>query len=364
MNWANEGVAPLKTYFQDSGLNRLLLFTGKDSFASVHHFVDPMLAAFQYERIQVKGKVPTYDEIVGIIESVDVKSFDAIVAIGGGKIMDTAKATNVLASQSSDDYLAYLDDPGLIKHKGLPLIAIPTTAGSGSEATQFAVVYKGATKYSLSSATILPDHSLIDASLIENVPAAVAASTGFDVLCQSIESYWSVNSNSTSKPYSTEAINLIQNNLVAYLQDNTLAARMNMVKAAHLAGKAINITRTTAPHALSYGLTHHFGIPHGHAVSILLPQVAKLSFAKTMESETEGDLQNLWGILGVGDVEGFLVYWEGLMNECGLETRLSVLGVGRSDLEGLARGVNVERLGNHPVKLSVGDLEEVLVGCW
>ena len=150
------------------------------------------------------------------------------------------------------------------------MIAIPTTAGTGSEATHFAVVYVDGEKYSLAHPYLVPAYAVIDPLLTYSLPAGVTAASGLDAFCQAIESIWAVGATDVSHTFATEAARLAVQHLRAAVQNPTDTARAGMCRAAHLSGKAINISKTTAPHALSYVLTAEYGLAHGVAVALTL----------------------------------------------------------------------------------------------
>jgi len=185
-------------------------------------------------------------------------------------VMDMAKLISIFAHQSGD-FKTIVEGTSPLIAKKTPLLAIPTTAGSGAEATGFAVVYIGKQKYSVAHAFMLPDMVYLDASFSLKAGKYLTACTGLDALCQAIESVWSVNATGQSQAFALQAIKVIYENLEKAVQMNDVTAKENLQQAAYLAGKAINITKTTAPHALSYAFTSYYGIPHGHAVALSLP---------------------------------------------------------------------------------------------
>src|SRR5262249_51347864 len=140
-------------------------------------------------------------------------------------------------------------------NRGLPLVAIPTTAGSGSEATPFAVLYVGHVKHSIAGPAMLPDVAIVDPSLTDSMSPALTAVTGMDAFSQAVESYWCIHSTERSKAYARRAIALVLEHLEVAVTAPREENRRAMSKAAHLAGRAIAITKTTGAHALSYPLT-------------------------------------------------------------------------------------------------------------
>lgn len=181
-----------------------------------------------------------------------------IIAVGGGSVIDTAKIIKYLAIQENQG------------NDATPFIAIPTTAGTGSEATHFAVVYINDIKHSYAHECLLPTVAIVDVELLKGQSSYQMAVSGIDAFAQGIESMWSVNSTEESRKYSEKAIKLIWENLENAI-DGKIEALAKIGEGSNWAGKAINIAKTTAPHALSYGFTSMFGLPHGHAVALFLP---------------------------------------------------------------------------------------------
>jgi alcohol dehydrogenase class IV len=159
------------------------------------------------------------------------------------------------------------------KDSGVPLIAIPTTAGTGSESTRYAVIYFEGKKQSVTHESIIPNYAILEPMLLKTLPLYQKKCTMMDALCQGIESWWSVNSTDESKMFSKIAVQMIMQYWEDYIFHNTDEAAEGIMTAANYAGRAINITQTTAPHAMSYKLTSIYGLPHGHAVALCLPVV-------------------------------------------------------------------------------------------
>ncbi|MSR70977.1 iron-containing alcohol dehydrogenase [Candidatus Kaiserbacteria bacterium] len=264
------------------------------------------------------GALPLQEDIEKGIAAYTAFGPDLVIAVGGGHVIDMAKAINFYTGKK-------------------PLIAIPTTAGSGSEATQFAVVYKDGLKTSLESPDILPTVAIVDPALARSVPHDIALASGLDALAQSIESLWSVQATAESKKYAQEALALVWKNSIPAIETGSAPAIAAMVQGAHLAGKAINISKTTACHALSYGLTYRFGVPHGLAVAVFLPALFRHNaFVSPEQSVTPEALEQLLVTLKV--------------------KRLSGWGIQESDIAQLAKEVNIERLGNNPAPVTKEDI--------
>ena len=153
------------------------------------------------------------------------------------------------------------------------MIAIPTTAGTGSESTRYAVIYYDGKKQSVTHDSIIPDVAILEPKVLKTLPLYQKKCTMLDALCQGIESWWSVNSTDDSKSISKKAVELIIANWRAYIFDNDEEAAVKIMTAANLAGQAICITQTTAAHAFSYKVTSLYGLPHGHAVAVCLHHI-------------------------------------------------------------------------------------------
>lgn len=206
---------------------------------------------------------PLYKSVVKGVELFREEKCDGIMAVGGGSAMDVAKCIKLYSNQAGDGSNgAWLNEETVPNN--IPFIAMPTTAGTGSEATRYAVIYYNYAKQSITSESFIPETVLMDPNALNTLPIYQKKATLCDALCHAIESFWSVNSTNESKEYSREAIKGILENMDGYLA-NTEEGNSKMLRAAYTAGKAINITQTTAGHAMCYKLTSLFRCAHGHA---------------------------------------------------------------------------------------------------
>jgi alcohol dehydrogenase class IV len=267
---------------------------------------------------------------------------------------------------SNTDLKEFIKSNQIFPAKKIPLIAIPTTAGSGSESTHFAVVYINGCKYSVSHVSIRPNYVLLVSSLTYKCPPYLTACSGSDALCQAIESYWSVQSTEESRSYAKEAILLLWKYLPQAVE-NDLDARRNVMLAANLAGRAINISFTTAPHACSYGLTAYAGIPHGHAVSLTLPYFFDLNMNVSADNCID-----LRGAVFVRERMNELLFFLNCKTEnvkeklssffellFGNKNEEAIAGITDDLRIQLALSVNLQRLQNNPVKISKEDIENI-----
>lgn len=295
---------------------------------------------------------------------------DLILAIGGGSTIDMAKIIAALESER-EPFEKIISDVSKTKRRRVPLIAMPTTAGSGSEATHFAVIYHRGNKYSLAHPSLLPDFAIMDASFLLSCPLSLAATSGADALCHAIEAYWSVNSTPLSKRYSSYAINIILKYLKSSVTKGDLSDCEYMARAAHSAGKAINISKTTTPHALSYLLTSKFGIPHGQAASVFLPLFIAYNDKTTAADNRDPrgaaylkrTMGSLYHHLNVHNVIQACQTTSSLLNSVSLKANLAELGLqDRPLINKLISTVNIERLNNNPRLVTPKILQLLLTG--
>ncbi|MBK9332882.1 MAG: phosphonoacetaldehyde reductase [Ignavibacteria bacterium] len=352
-------------------IKRIFLVTGKNSYAAsgAERKLGALRRNFEIVHYNDIGEIPEINKIKTGVEIFKDSDCDLVIAAGGGSVIDTAKSINIISAHDFDAE-DIVTGRKKISTKGKELIAVPTTAGSGSESTHFAVVYSGIDKYSLADEFILPEIAVIDPELTYSLDSRITAVTGIDAFAQAAESYWSVNSNSESREYSKEALKLILKNLKNCVCEPDENARFNMCMASNLAGRAINITKTTAPHALSYAMTSHFGIPHGQAVCITLPEFLEFNYFLTDENISAGinkeehrDLMNeLSLILGYKNISDAKMFMKGFIDSLGLKIKLSDLGISNAeDVKIITENVNTERLSNNPRKLSKEELERILL---
>ena len=255
-----------------------------------------------------------------------------IVAIGGGSVMDAAK---VLAA-AGDDFgrvRTFLETGrGAESLRALPIIAVPTTAGTGSEVTCWATVWDtGAKKkYSLSRPSLYPAAALVDPLLTLDAPCGVTVSSGLDALSHALESLWNVNANPVSSALAEaaarEVIDVLPR-LAFDLRNEELRSRM--ARAALMAGLAFSNTRTALAHALSYHLTLHYGTPHGIACSFSLPMVMR--GAAGVSRECDAALQRIFGV----DLERGARQLEAFIEQLGVSTKIEDHGVSPAEWEGL-----------------------------
>jgi phosphonate metabolism-associated iron-containing alcohol dehydrogenase len=225
-------------------------------------------------------------------------SCDAIVAVGGGSAIDTAKALMVGTASGQFDELIGLLATGkpFVPASVKPLIAVPTTAGTGSEVTPWATIWDTANqkKYSLHLDATWPEAAIVDPELMLSVPASVTVSTGLDALSHALESVWNVNANPISDTFAVSAVQDIFECLPALVADlGNIELRERMSLAALKAGMAFSNTKTALAHSISYEMTLRHGLAHGIACSFTLPLVLEKAWARS--ADRDRTLQQLFG---------------------------------------------------------------------
>jgi alcohol dehydrogenase len=220
---------------------------------------------------------PTFDVVEEAYKMYRDGNCDCLIALGGGSSMDTAKA---VGARSVNPHKTLSQLKGILKvgHKLPLLIAIPTTAGTGSEATLAAVVVNPITKdkFSINDPHLIPEVALLDNTLLQGLPPAIISSTGIDALTHAVESYLGRSSTKKTKDYALKAMALIKGNLYAFYQDaKNEKARANMQKAAYLAGVSFTRAYVGYVHALAHALGGYYNVPHGFANAVLLPHVLR-----------------------------------------------------------------------------------------
>jgi alcohol dehydrogenase class IV len=263
-------------YCGDVGKFKWALFCGHNSI-NINRNRNPQLEKFlKSQKISVYRGItsnPRYEEILDGANFLMGDNFDGVISIGGGSVMDFTKAS-----------LFYFNK---WKKRGDKLIhvAVPTTFATGSQATQFATYYREGKKYSLDENWLLPHLSIVDCRFINFLPPREFALGAIDSLSHGIESFWSVKSGVHSQDYAELAIHLLLKNKNYLIsrgrgigkKSEGIERERELTIAGHLAGNAINITRTTACHSLSYFFTGRFDIPHGAALAVFLPKVYQIN---------------------------------------------------------------------------------------
>jgi len=320
------------------------------AFARLEISAEVLRAAAPYVLFDAFSPNPLYEDVVSGVRAFRDNGCDFIVAVGGGSTLDTAKCVKLFCGM--DTAKNYLRQEHV--KNDVPLLAVPTTAGTGSESTRFAVIYYKGEKQSLANDAILPAYVVLEPSVLKTLPLYQKKCAMLDALCQAIEAWWSVNSTGESRAFSKQAIRLFMGHMEDHL-DNTKAGNRAMLTAANLAGRAINIAQTTAAHAMSYKLTSIYGLPHGHAAALCLPRVWEYMLENLEQcADPRGPdylgrvFSDIAAALGASGAAPAVRLIERLLKSL----EITPPAQARTDgLEVLARSVNPVRLKNNPVPI-------------
>lgn len=307
---------------------------------------------------------PLYEQVCKGIDLFQITKCDTIVAVGGGSAIDVAKCIK-LAVLAKEGNAAII--PPLVSTRvacdgaKLPFIAIPTTAGTGSESTHNAVMYYEGAKQTVTNDGVLPDYAVLEPSVLKTLPLYQKKCTMMDALCQGIESWWSVNSTEESYEYSRKTIELIMANWRKYIFENDDEAAKQIMLAANYGGRAINITQTTAAHAFSYKITSLYKLPHGHAVAVCLSEIWEYMIGnmdKCIDKRGQEYLSGIFALIskamGCESPEQAIAEFRQMMVEMELNNPVAE---NRGEIEILSNSVNPVRLKNNPVELDLNTIQ-------
>ena len=238
------------------------------------HLKDAHINAFIYDKTVPN---PTTDNVMEGLEIYNKNGCGAIIALGGGSIMDCAKAIGAKVARPKKD-LNKMGGVLKVRKKTPPIFAIPTTAGTGSETTIASVITDSKTrhKYAINDFVLIPSYAILDASLTQGLPPIITATTGMDALTHAVEAFIGRSTTKKTRGYALSAMRLIFDNiLVVYKDGKNLNARKNMLKASYLAGLAFTQSYVGYVHAVAHSLGGKYNVAHGEANAILLPVVLK-----------------------------------------------------------------------------------------
>lgn len=356
----------LLDYIGAKGFRRVFLVTGHRSFSwfENNNFIHRLSQVSAPKRWADARPNPEFHNLKRGLEAVSAHTPDVIIGIGGGSVMDMAKLLAALSNKPKSDLAALTGgSPGLDK-RGTHLVLVPTTAGSGAEATHFSVLYREGVKYSIAGEGLLPDHIVLDPELIKSGDSNQLAASGLDALCQCVESIWARGATSQSKDLAIAGLRSVSESLVAFVErDKRFAEPMQW--GSHLAGHAINTSKTTAPHALSYFLTTHLGVPHGVAVASTLGyflehHMAMLRGGGSLDSGVKVAIDAIREGLGLSGRNNATKYFRDLFDRLGLDQPRQYWPQDAGAIEAWIRSANPERLGNHPLALDEEALYRIL----
>ena len=356
----------IKKFINDTGFKKIFVLCGKKSFVTsgAEIFFKEMLSNKETQLFYKSSELPILEELIDIINAIKVFKPDLILAVGGGAVIDYAKIANVVdVREDLADLIVNYSYP--FKQKYTKLAVIPTTAGSGAEITSNAVIYVDGIKHSFESELLLPDNFFLIPKFLMSAPNKIKASAGFDALAQALESLVSKKSNDQSVEYASKSLRISINSYISFIKDPNLKNATEMSIASNLAGKAISISKTTAPHAASYPFTSLFNISHGHAVGLFFESFFKFSYDNLNRSETTFDLKrrfdlifNLFDVRNINDFSNKITL---IKRQASLIDNLETLNIDiKQSSEKIIKGINLLRLGNNPVKIDGKDIISII----
>lgn len=357
---ATENYIEINDFLKDNRVKKLFLVCDASiEYLNVNSYFVDLGKKAETEIIKFNdfSSNPTYESVVKGVSLFNSEKCDAIIAVGGGSSIDVAKCVKLYSNMNhNENYLHQKIIPNEI-----PFLAMPTTAGTGSESTRFAVIYYNEKKQSITDESIIPDTVILDSSTLNTLPLYHKKSTLFDAFCHAIESFWSVNSTDESKEYSKKAIKLIMDNMDGYIANDS-QANTNMFIAANMAGKAINISQTTAGHAMCYKITSLFGVAHGHAAALVDRKLWTWmidNIDKCTDKRGPEYLKTVFDDIAVAmnceNAKSAAQKFNHIFDDFGL----SVPKASDDEYEILKSSVNPERLNNNPIKLDTKIIDEL-----
>ena len=359
-------IEDIKKFINDTGFKKIFLLCGKKSFVTsgAEIFFKGLLNNKETKLFYKSSELPILEELIKIID--DIKNFkpDLILAVGGGAVIDYAKIANVVDIRDDlADLIVNYSYP--FKQKYTKLAVIPTTAGSGAEVTSNAVIYVDGIKHSFESELLLPDNFFLIPEFLMSAPNKIKASAGFDAIAQALESLVSKKSNEQSVEYASRSLKVSINSYISFLNDPNIKNATEMSVASNLAGRAISISKTTAPHAASYPFTSLFNISHGHAVGLFFESFFKFNYDNLNRSETSFDLKKrfdlIFDLFDVGNINDFNSKITLIKKKAKLEDNLETLNINiEQSSENIIKGINLLRLGNNPVKINEKDIFNII----
>lgn len=344
-----ENYTEIKELFESLNIKKPMIVCGK-SFQQTNIF--EYLKQFNpivFDHIRPN---PRFEDMIDGAKVFNDNECDFIIGAGGGSPMDSAKMIRLMTTNNIDTCLT---EP--MENNDIKVLFIPTTAGTGAEATKSSVFYiNEVDKLSIANYDFIPDYVILDESLLETVPDYQRKCTCLDALCHSIESYWSAKSNDESKEYARRSIELFCEHLDGYMA-NTKEGNRGMLMASFYGGKAINLTGTTSAHAMCYNITMNCHTAHGHSVASGLVEIWKYMLEHNDEvNDSRGRDYVLKTFDELEQMMGGQEAFEKLVYD---RFNLEKPSIDESAIPNFVSKVNVSRLGNNPTVLSADDVAEI-----
>tara|TARA_B100000035_G_C21014324_1_gene561054 strand:- start:80 stop:1177 length:1098 start_codon:yes stop_codon:yes gene_type:complete len=360
-------ISDIKNFIHDKSFKKIFVLSGKKSFktSGAENILKDFFEDKEIKLFYKNSEIPIFQELIDIIKQIKIFKPNLILAVGGGAVIDYAKIANIV--ELRDDLKNLITNYSYpYKNKYTKLAVIPTTAGSGAEVTSNAVIYIDGVKYSLESELLIPDNFFLIPDFLISAPSKIKASAGFDAIAQALESLVSKKSNEQSVEYSSKSLKISLESYISFLENPSLKNAAEMSIASNLAGKAINISKTTAPHATSYPFTSIFNISHGHAVGLFFENFFKFNFDNLDRSETSFNLKKrfdlIFNLFDVKNIDNFNTKISFIKQKAKLEDNLTRLNIDlKTNSEKIVKGINILRLGNNPIKINEKDIMKIIL---
>lgn len=359
-------VKHLLDYVRRGNFRRVFIFSGQRSFSwfEANRFVEELRRFVAVTRLAEVRPNPDFDSLRLSVEAVSKNNPDIVIGIGGGSVLDLAKLSRALHDNPTVDPATLTTEAPHLDARATQLVLVPTTAGSGAEATHFAVLYRDGIKHSVAGESLLADHIVLDSALVGGGEPQQLAASGLDALCQCIESLWARAATVESRKTAYEGLVATSSSLVGMVQGDKGLAKP-LLWGSHMSGRAINISKTTAPHSLSYYLTTHFGVPHGiavastigHFIDHFLVTIDRNGPVTQYEREAVSSIRR---VLELNENQTAVNYFDVLFLQLGLQSPQHFWPREPLLVEEWLRSANQERLQNHPLHLDPEDLPKIL----
>ncbi len=344
----------LLDYIANGGFDRVFLVSGKKSFKWFldRDFVKALKEGAEVMQWSNFSPNPRYEHLLNGLKKAQSFAPDLVLGVGGGSVLDMSKLVAGLIDKEGQP----IQETFWAKRerRKASLVLVPTTAGSGAEATHFSVLYKDGVKHSISGPTLAPEKIVLDVALIQSGTKPQKAASGLDALCQCIESIWAKGKTPESLIYAVNGLKLVSENLIGFVKgDDSKAPAMQW--GAHLSGHAINISKTTAPHALSYYLTNELQVPHGIAVASTIGYFIDFhnrpvdrNHSATIRSLNES-MAIINKVLGLSGRDAGVAYFQEIFRELELEPIEYYWPKQHEKWDEWFTSVNLERFSNQPI---------------
>ena len=355
MDWTYNVPIKFHEYDLDAMKSRLSQFKGNILFIASKRVIETFeLDVSNFQVLDMSISNPDVHLVENVLK--DISKPDLIIAIGGGSSIDLGKSISALYVYKNQDVLDLLKSKSYLDNKKpIPLVAVPTTAGTGSECTKWATVwdFENSKKYSVDADYLYPIEAWLVPELTSTMNKKLTLATGLDALAHAMESYWSVPSNSYTRVLARDSIRIIRKYLPLVLSDlDNLEYRKQMLMGSFFAGLAFSNTRTTACHSISYPLTMMFGISHGFAVALTLFEVLTRNWDYVKEKDLFLDA---WDAKNLDDIQGWFI------NVSGNSLNLSSFGIRKEDIPKIVKlATTGGRIDNNPIVFTNDEIEDIL----